>query len=139
MKSYWPEIAEMGWGSRSLDARALSREFTIRWGKDKMQAIFAFVNKRVGELALRVEEWEESNPALKIDRNNTDFNDAAYHIVGLGQQYFSDAMQNPCIIESTHTIHNYTASFAECFDYTPESNTIHNSASTPTPPHTIIQ
>lgn len=127
MKSYWNEVAQMGWGKSSVNYEALSREYHAKWGKRKMQAVRRFVGKQVSALYTRIKEWEKVHDRVLSIYSDDGFNDVCYHVVGLGEESFKAAMDNPVLVEKQYNSKygnkaGYTESFAYAF-HAPENFT----------------
>ena len=117
----WALIAEMGWGSRTVDYKHLAETYFKLLGKGRMKQLESFVGARVEQLGAAVSRYE-ADPAeggsggrdLEVGSDDG-FSDLRYHVVGLGKNEFNACMADPMKLEYRSCMGEYTESFAYCF------------------------
>ena len=110
----WSLIAQMQW-SKEADYKAIAAEFYKKLGKGGMKQLGSFVGARVGQLGEAVDRYEQET-GNKLEVGSDDgFSDLRYHIVGMGQETFDEAVRDPQVMQTRARQSNYKESFAYCF------------------------
>lgn len=110
----WTLIAQMGW-SKQADYKAIAQTFFKKLGKSGMKKLDQFVGDRVSQLGTAVANYErETGKSLEVGSDDG-FSDLRYHIVGMGQEIFDEALRDPQVMQTRSRQGNYKESFAYCF------------------------
>lgn len=109
----WKLVAEMGW-SKEADIDAMAKFWWTKLGKETMEALRRFVDARCSDLYSAVNKYEQKNGELFVGSDDG-FSDLRYHVVGLGQKAFEEAMQDPRKLQERYLKHDYKESFAYVF------------------------
>lgn len=110
----WALIAEIGWGTKSTNTRALAKEWYKEIGTKGMEDLAAFVDARASDLYSAVRKYESEQGDLEVGSDDG-FSDLRYHVVGLGQAEFEKAFDNPELLQRRYQADEYTESFAYVF------------------------
>lgn len=110
----WALIAEIGWGTKSTNNRALAKQWYAEIGTKGMEQLEAFVNARASDLYSAVNKYEEQHGELEVGSDDG-FSDLRYHIVGLGQAEFEKCMANPLEMQKRYQADEYKESFSYVF------------------------
>lgn len=119
----WELIKGMGWKliDKRTDLANIQRKAFTEYGTMLMKELEDFARSKVSLLYQAVENYEKYNEELDIFSDDG-FNDVCYHVVGLGYDAFTNALNAPHLLESRYTKGNYSESFAYCF-HAPEPET----------------
>ncbi len=109
----WKLVAKMGW-SKEADIDAMAKFWWTKLGKETMEALRRFVDARCSDLYSAVNKYEQKNGKLFVGSDDG-FSDLRYHVVGLGQKAFEEAMQDPRKLQDRYLKHDYKESFAYVF------------------------
>lgn len=116
----WTLIEQMEW-SKQADYKEIAEKWFKKLGKAGMRKLEKFVGDRVSQLGAAVSQYE-ADPAeggsgggnLEVGSDDG-FSDLRYHIVGMGQQVFDEALRDPQVMQTRYRQGNYKESFAYCF------------------------
>ena len=111
----WNLIADIGWGTKTTDCKAIAREYFAKLGKNGMKLLEDFVDARWRDLDTCIKVWEtNSGRTLELGSDDS-YSDLIYHIVGLGEAKYYKVMHNPVLAEERSKAGNYKESFGYCF------------------------
>lgn len=114
-ENYWQEIEALKWGI-DFNYERIANELAVL-PPDTSKAIKKFARGMQRNLMEAIKDWEEENRTLDICSDDG-FNDVTAHIVGLGEQAFNAAIENPVLVETRYNAEYGTAEgYTENFNY----------------------
>lgn len=111
---YWSVIESIGWGRLSIDYKQISVNLEYMYAPEFIDKLRDFVVKKRSNLQNRLKEYVATHPNTKCNVwgiSDDGFYDVTAHIVGLGEQAYSDIYNNPEIIPT----YNYKENFEYIF------------------------
>lgn len=111
---YWSVIDSIGWGRTSTDHRQISANLEYMYAPEFIDKLKGFVVKKRRDLQNRLKEYVAITPNTKCNVwgiSDDQFYDVTAHIVGLGEQTYSDLYNHPELIPT----YNYKENFEYIF------------------------
>lgn len=91
---FWAAVADIGWGTRTTDYKAIQKKLMKRWDVTEATAFRDTFDRFQGQLMNRLNQWErETGNDLGVGGDS--FSDLTAHIIGLGKREFDAVMKDP--------------------------------------------
>jgi len=113
---YWQAVAEIGWGTKTTDSRAVEAAILKSWDNE---FIYTFDRRTAAlrqELSAKVERYEDLND-VSCGCGDDGFSDLINHVVGLGKEVYEAAMADPMLVVKRGRAYDYVESFSYCIPF----------------------